>query len=65
MGMRLASGINVHRLTELSNGSFNRAKLGDLVEMDLIDEGDDYLFATQSGTKLLNQVIYHILDACE
>ena len=65
MGMRMASGISVRRLTELSNGSFKRAKLGDLVEMGLIDEGDGLLYATQAGTKLLNQVIYHVLDACE
>lgn len=65
MGMRMASGISVRRLTELSNGSFKRAKLRDLVEMGLIDEGDGLLYATQAGTKLLNQVIYHVLDACE
>jgi putative oxygen-independent coproporphyrinogen III oxidase len=65
MGMRMASGISVRRLTELSNGSFKRAKLGDLVEMGLIDEGDGLLYATQAGTKLLNQVIYHVLGACE
>jgi len=64
MGMRMASGISVRRLTELSNGSFKRAKLGDLVEMGLIDEGHGLLYATQAGTKLLNQVIYHVLDAC-
>ena len=65
MGMRMASGISVHRLNELSDGSFDRAKLGDLIEMGMIGESDGFLFATQAGTKLLNQVIYHILDACE
>jgi oxygen-independent coproporphyrinogen-3 oxidase len=65
MGMRLASGISVHRLNELSNGSFKHAKLSDLIEMDMIGKSDGLLFATQSGTKLLNRVIYHILDACE
>ena len=65
MGMRMKSGICVRRLTELSTASFNRAKLGDLFEMGMIDESDGMLFATQTGTKLLNQVIYHILDACE
>ena len=65
MGMRMASGISVHRLNELSNGSFKRAKLSDLIEMGMIGESDGLLFATQAGTKLLNQVIYHILDACE
>ena len=65
MGMRMASGINVHRLTELSHGSFKRAKLSDLIEMGMIGESDGMLFATQAGTKLLNQVIYHVLDACE
>ena len=40
-------------------------KLGDLIEMGMIGESDGFLFATQVGTKLLNQVIYHILDACE
>jgi ribosomal protein S19E (S16A) len=61
----MKSGICVRRLTELSTASFNRAKLGDLFEMGMIDESDGMLFATQTGTKLLNQVIYHILDACE
>ena len=65
MGMRMASGISVHRLNELSNGSFKRAKLNDLIEMGIIGESDGMLFATQAGTKLLNQVIYHVLDACE
>jgi len=65
MGMRMRSGISVHRLNELSNGRFNRAKLGDLIEMGMIGESDGFLFATQVGTKLLNQVIYQILDACE
>ena len=65
MGMRMASGISVHRLNELSNGSFKRAKISDLIEMSIIGESDGMLFATQTGTKLLNQVIYHILDACE
>jgi oxygen-independent coproporphyrinogen-3 oxidase len=65
MGMRMASGISVHRLNELSNGSFKHAKLSDLIEMDMIGKSDGLLFATQSGTKLLNRVIYHILDACE
>jgi len=63
--MRMATGINVQRLTKLSNGSFNFSKLNDLIEMNLIGEGDGLLFATQAGTKLLNQVIYRILDACE
>ena len=65
MGMRVASGISVHRLNQLSDGSFDRAKLGDLIEMGMIGESDGFLFATQAGTKLLNQVIYHMLDACE
>jgi len=65
MGMRMRSGISVHRLNELSNGRFNRAKLSDLIEMGMIGESDGFLFATQAGTKLLNQVIYQILDACE
>jgi len=63
--MRMRSGISVHRLNELSNGRFNRAKLGDLIEMGMIGESDGFLFTTQAGTKLLNQVIYQILDACE
>jgi hypothetical protein len=33
--------------------------------MGMINEKDEMLFATQAGTKLLNQVIYQILDACE
>ena len=61
----MASGISVHRLNELSNGSFKRTKLRDLIEMDMIGESGGMLFATQAGTKLLNQVIYHVLDACE
>ena len=65
MGMRMASGISVHRLNELSNWSFKRAKLGDLIEMGMVGESDGMLFATQAGTKLLNQVIYRVLDACE
>jgi oxygen-independent coproporphyrinogen-3 oxidase len=65
MGMRMASGISVHRLNGLSNGSFKLAKLSDLIEMGMIGESNGMLFATQTGTKLLNQVIYHILDACE
>jgi coproporphyrinogen III oxidase-like Fe-S oxidoreductase len=65
MGMRKAAGISVHRLNELSNESFKRTKLRDLIEMGMIGESDGMLFATQAGTKLLNQVIYHVLDACE
>ena len=61
----MASGISVHRLNELSNGSFKRTKLRDLIEMGMIGESDGSLFATQAGTKVLNQVIYHVLDACE
>ena len=65
MGMRMKSGICVRRLMKLSNGSFNRAKLSDLFEMGMVGESDGLLFATQAGTRLLNQVTYYILDACE
>ena len=65
MGMRMATGISVHRLTDLSSGAFRSDKLSDLIDMDMINEKDEMLFATQAGTKLLNQVIYQILDACE
>ena len=46
-------------------GRLSAPKLSDLIEMGMIGESDGLLFATQAGTKLLNQVIYHILDACE
>jgi oxygen-independent coproporphyrinogen-3 oxidase len=65
MGMRMATGISVHRLTDLSSGAFRSDKLSDLIDMDMINEKDEMLFATHAGTKLLNQVIYQILDACE
>ncbi len=61
----MASGISMDRLNGLSNGSFKLTKLSDLIEMGMIGESNGMLFATQTGTKLLNQVIYHILDACE
>jgi len=65
MGMRMATGISIHRLTELSDGAFKSSKLNDLRELGMVDEQNGALFATQKGTKLLNQVIYQILDACE
>jgi oxygen-independent coproporphyrinogen-3 oxidase len=65
MGMRMATGISVHRLTDLSSGAFRSDGLSDLIDMGMINEKDEMLFATQAGTKLLNQVIYQILGACE
>lgn len=65
MGMRLASGISIERLMRLSGGSFNPEKMADLYELKLVYEEEGSLRTSQAGTKLLNQVIFKILEACE
>lgn len=61
MGLRLKEGISVSRFEKLSQSKLNRAKIDDLLNMDMLIENEDRLKTTKQGRVILNAILRELL----